>query len=362
MTPLAKKIEEAVSHIDVAWDDRRARAVERGLLERQGRGSRRRTWTMLAAAAAGLALVGSAAIYRTFRARDSHIASTNPSILGLQDGSRVALLGDQTEVTRIQSDTANVTLALVRGSARFDVTPNAKRLFRVLCSPWTIEVLGTLFTVEQRAQGVFVSVERGHVRVSSSNSNAELRTGESRLFTRNELRAGAPEPAVPTAEPSPSPRKTAEEAKSWREFAERGEFGRAYEVLSHEVPRDDPDDLLLAADVARLSGHPGQAVDPLRKVIARYRNNPRAPLAAFTLGRVLLDELGRPREAAEAFASVRSLDPKSLLAEDALARQVEALSRAGESSRARQLAQEYVRLYPTGRKIQAVRRLGNLAE
>jgi len=50
--------------------------------------------------------------------------------------------------------------------------------------------------------------------------------------------------------------------------------------------------------------------------------------AAFTLGRVLLDELGRPSEAVDAFPLARSSGGP--LAEDALAREVEALSRAGE--------------------------------
>jgi hypothetical protein len=55
-----------------------------------------------------------------------------------------------------------------------------------------------------------------------------------------------------------------------------------------------------------------------------FRSDPRAPLAAFTLGRVLLRELARPREAAAAFAQARALAPRGPFVEDALAREVEA--------------------------------------
>jgi transmembrane sensor len=123
---------------------------------------------------------------------------------------------------------------------------------------------------------------------------------------------------------------------------------------------DNPAELLLAADVARLSGHPAQAIPSLERVLAAHAADPRAPLAAFTLGRVNLEELGRPGDAAPAFASVRRLEPRGLLAEDALAREVEAWSRASYDSRAHVAAVEYVRLYPAGHRLKSVRRFGGL--
>ena len=137
----------------------------------------------------------------------------------------------------------------------------------------------------------------------------------------------------------------------------------AYEALTRkgtDTVRDGPADLLLASDVARLSGHPAQAVAPLRELVARYSRDPRAPLAAFTLGRVLLDEVGRPREAAEAFRQVRRLDEEGHLAEDALARETEAWSLAGELELARERALEYLQRYPAGVRAQSVRRHGGL--
>lgn len=122
--------------------------------------------------------------------------------------------------------------------------------------------------------------------------------------------------------------------------------------------RNDAADLMLAADVARMSKHSDQAVAPLRKLLANHPGDPRAALAAFTLGRVLLDELGRPREAAEAFARAHAMG--GAMAQDALAREVEAWSRAGDAATARARAEEYVRTYPGGRRERSVRKFGGL--
>jgi transmembrane sensor len=120
------------------------------------------------------------------------------------------------------------------------------------------------------------------------------------------------------------------------------------------------EDLQLAADVARLSGHAGAAVAPLVRALERHADDPRAPLVAFTLGRVHLEDLGAPRDAALAFARARTLAPDGPLAEDALAREVEAWSRAGDTGTARVQALIYTQRYPQGRRVHAVRRFGGL--
>jgi transmembrane sensor len=113
--------------------------------------------------------------------------------------------------------------------------------------------------------------------------------------------------------------------------------------------RDDAGDLLLASDVARLSRHPAESVTLLRRLLADHERDARAPSAAFTLGWLLMNELGRPREAAIAFVKAEALAPGGNLAEDALARSVEAWSRAGESMQAKAGLQRYQKAYPRGR-------------
>ena len=109
----------------------------------------------------------------------------------------------------------------------------------------------------------------------------------------------------------------------------------------------------MAADVARLSGHPDQALLPLLRRLLRLdcRRDPRAPYAAFILGRVLLEELHQPHDAALTFARVREIDPVTPLASDAGA-QVLAWARTVAWRRRRQRADDHVRAYPGGARLE----------
>ena len=102
-------------------------------------------------------------------------------------------------------------------------------------------------------------------------------------------------------------------------MARRGEHRKALALLKQEptaVSNGVPD-LLLAADVMRSCGHFEQAASYLDQIVKQHSRDSRSKLAAFTLGRVYLDELGRPREAAKMFK--RAGSGKSPLAEEALA-------------------------------------------
>jgi transmembrane sensor len=252
-------------------------------------------------------------------------------------------------------------LEMRAGQARFDVVHRVERAFVVHCGEVTIEVLGTAFELERDGARTHVSVLRGRVAVSWSSGRTELTSGEAAWFPRGE-------PTLPPARVNLKPKPPARHveptavASSWREPAERGEFERAYELL-RQAPQpvaDDVEQLLLAADTARLSGHPEAALPYLKRVLAQHARDSRAPLAAFTLGGVLMQQLGQPREAEAAYARARALASSSPLAEDALARQVEAAHRAGDSALARALGQEYVLKYPQGRRVHAVRRFAGL--
>ena len=53
---------------------------------------------------------------------------------------------------------------------------------------------------------------------------------------------------------------------------------------------------MLAADAARFSGHPQQATHFLERMTREHPQNSIAPLAAFTLGRIYLSQLGSRRK------------------------------------------------------------------
>jgi transmembrane sensor len=151
-------------------------------------------------------------------------------------------------------------------------------------------------------------------------------------------------------------------AARWATLAGEKRFGEAYGLLRQVPLRDlsDPDDLMLAADVARQAGRPERAVPFLERVVKEHPTEVAAQLAGFSLGKVYLDNLDEPALAARSFAGVRAMAPAGGLAQDALAREVEAWARAGESAKARDGALEYQRLYPHGRRLAAVRDLGGI--
>jgi transmembrane sensor len=122
-----------------------------------------------------------------------------------------------------------------------------------------------------------------------------------------------------------------------------------------------PSALFARADRARAEGQPERALAPLRQITDAFPSDPRAPMAAFTRGRLLLESLGRPREAASAFAQARRLTSRGTpLAEDALAREVDAWRAASEPRLARERAELYRSLYPRGIRLHAVMRSGGL--
>jgi DNA-directed RNA polymerase specialized sigma24 family protein len=109
-------------------------------------------------------------------------------------------------------------------------------------------------------------------------------------------------------------------------------------------------DLLVLADIARLSGHPAEAVIPLERILRDFPGDSQAPLAALALGRLELDTLDRPAKAATALTRALSLGVPRTLRQDVRTRLVEAYARAGNRTAARAAAAAaYLREYPDGR-------------
>lgn len=377
MSELARRIAAASAHADPIWTADRAARVRAGVGRGLERGRRRRVALVLALGACTLLLGFVLGRLGEKPAPTARVAAlpdqTLASLVQLPDGSSVTARSADARVETVAVSPESVTLRLDTGAARFSVTHNPRRPFRVVARDVTVTVLGTIFSVSLEPTGVRVAVERGRVRVSSPRETRVLGVGETQSFASAPTRAEpetsfdslptAPDPLPPVEEAPAAARPAATPLPSWRALAKEQNYSAAFARLNAEGPsavRDTPDDLLLAADVARLGGRPDRAVAPLQRVIADHPFDPRAPLAAFTLGRTLLEQLGRPRDAAQAFATARRLDRGGALTQDALAREVESWAGAGEDQQAHARALEYVKLYPHGRRISAVRRLGGL--
>ncbi len=290
----------------------------------------------------------------------------------VEERAQVHFLTPDTRVRRLRpaggrGSRANV--AVEAGSARFAVDKRkieaGEAPFRVSADEVLVEVLGTVFTVDRQSTGVVaVKVDEGRVRVSWGQDGAAsrlLEAGESGRFSRQgeivDAIAPAPEEAAPPVEAAvPNPGKANAPTGAWRQLARVGRYDAAFRALQRDLNQmvDVPHDLLLAADVARLSHHPEEAVRPLNRVVTHFSRDDRAAPAAFLLGRVLMENLGRASDAAKAFAQARNLSPSGPLAEDALGREVEALRKAGLTTAASERAREYINRYPAGARIHEI--------
>jgi hypothetical protein len=284
-------------------------------------------------AAAALAVIG----WRQLGPGSDPIASTTPqpaSDTGLQilaDGSRVVPDGPATAIRKAVESDNDVLYELEAGGARFEVARRPSRTFRVHAGPVTLQVIGTRFLVQRLEDRSRVSVTEGRVLVSWWGGSRELSAGEEGTFP--------PEPVAAAAAPGPGSTST-----------------------RRRTPDVGPDVLFAYADRARKAGKPELAVAHLRTVIDRFPADPHAQVAAFTIGRLLLESLHEPRQAAAAFEKARILAKGAPLAEDALAREVDAWAAAGEPTQARRRAELYRGLYPNGSRLHAVLRVGGLEQ
>jgi transmembrane sensor len=301
--------------------------------------------------------------------------------IALTDGSVIAL-GAGARVDVITRTTERFELALRRGKADFDVASGGAPAWQVDVAGIAITFEDTAFAVERGAEEVVFQVRRGFIvlrgdhlpdRVVRLTAGAvyRVRVGPAALGARAEV-APTTTPTPPTSvvrepdieelidEPAlardtrPSPIAASDGAATWQSSFADGQYTVAYEALgsaglAREANRvDRVEDLFALADVARLSGHPRDAMYPLTRIVEQYPADPRAGMASYTIGQLELDRLGRPREAADAYARALTLGLPRSMRELATARRVEALGRAGAPDVAAAV-DAYLASYPEGR-------------
>jgi len=352
---LMQRIGSAGARMDPGLSDRDVDRLVGGVVRRRRRRTLRRITLVSAAAACAVFVVAVRLQWLPISRERPIVARSQPAptpaaridhTVRLPDGSSAMPLGSDSEIAILEQTPAHIGLSLTRGSGRFEVTPRPERSFSVRAGDVTITVVGTAFSVERIADRVGVSVERGTVRVGWGVGSRLLTKGESGWFPPLATVA-APEPK----EVRPPLVPVVKVAKTKSEETSPGPLPASAESAEN---------LLLAADGMRMAGHPERGAELLRRILREHHGDPRAPLAAFTLGRLLLMELGRPQEAATAFAEVRRLSPNGAFAEDALAREVEAWNQAGQREQAEARSREYLRLYPGGRRAATIRSLGGI--
>jgi len=356
-----RRLRELGRHIDPELEDRDVERVLRGVAQRGERTRQRRslglgllagglvTGLLLFSAnwlySRGTSAVATTAPTSVRSAAPSFSAATpaastpreisTPGVV-LADGSRATPVDSGTELALAEDSARLAQLSVTRGRAHFEVAPQKERKFVVRAGAVSVTVIGTVFDVEVVADRVGVSVEHGAVAVDWGSDHARLSAGEKGWF---------PPLMVSPAHPAVARSRAAIAETSNRESTDSSPSAQ---------------ELFARVDAARASGQTAQAAALLRQILRERGSDARAPLAAMTLGRMLLTELGQPREAAAVFADVRARGVGEPFAEDALAREVEAWVRAGDTQRARTLAQSYLGRYATGRYANKVRALAGL--
>lgn len=249
------------------------------------------------------------------------VAASDDALM-LPDGSRVSR-APHTQLDVRGATTEDVWLSLAAGSIDLDVTHVEGRSFVVSAGGHDVIVVGTKFTVTHVDRRVSVTVREGRVRIRARGVEKLLGAGESWAGPEVEEPASAIDddagaaielPANPTPTPS--------------------------------APVEGPKELLARATAARADGKPREAAAALDTLRKKHRSDARAGLAAFELGRVRLDALSDPAGAAEAFADAVALAPNAPFREDAEARRVEALERAGDVVRCVKARDAFLERHP----------------
>lgn len=320
--------------------------------------------TQTAAPEAGPLLVAQGGVVGTLEA-----TGAAPLDVRFSDGSQVSL-SPGALVEPLENTGRTFSAMVRRGRVHFEVRPRGPRRWSVECGVATVEVVGTGFTVERDDEHLRVSVSHGAVLVRGERIEERVRrltAGESLDVPLRVAARVSSEPAAPSATATAAPSATGVAAHepvaahdgAWRALATRGAYREAYGALGSAgiaglVASSDADRLMALADVARLSGHPADAVAPLRRVLTRYASSAQATTAAYTLGRIELDHLRQfARAAADFERAARTQHP---LREEALALVVQARARAGDIAGARAAAEDYLAQFPGGMRAGSVRR------
>ncbi|MBO6940423.1 MAG: FecR domain-containing protein [Deltaproteobacteria bacterium] len=260
--------------------------------------------------------------------------------LSFADGSRVAA-AEESRLDLLENTASELAFALRRGAAHFEVEPGGPRRWRVAAGEVEVIVVGTVFDVERSEGSVTVSVSRGAVRVRGPG----VRDGEQRIEAGQAIVVEPPvveppvvEEAVESEEPEPEPVVAAE---------------RPTPPSAPEPP--SARELLADADAARASGDIRAAVHLLERVWREHPRDSRAPLAAFTQGRLELDRLHDSAGAAATLGSALELGLQAPLRETAQALRIDAWGRLGDR-RVGAAAERFVAEHPGSEYLDDVRR------
>lgn len=327
------------------------------LLSRVHARRRRATSVRRAAfAGAGVALAAAAALLLVRRSDVAPVAPPTASValpaptpgpvavaptgtpLAFADGTRITVKSGAIAGVREVRD-HGATIALDRGTLDVAVVHTDSSRWEIVAGGFEVRVTGTAFeaTFDPEKQALTVAMREGSVRVVGPCVDEPLPAPATKTFSCAAAPAstapplvasGGPSAVGPAAPPTP-PSAVAAPAASTPATVESAE------ALSDR------------ADAARLAGDGATARRLYGELRSSYPGTDMSARSAFLLGR-LAESSGAGDDAARWYATARRERPAGGFAQEALGRELELEERRGNRARARELAAEYLRAFPSG--------------
>jgi tetratricopeptide (TPR) repeat protein len=150
------------------------------------------------------------------------------------------------------------------------------------------------------------------------------------------------------------------DSRSWSTLVAAGEFESVLDLaqargFASTLARASQADLVALADAARYLRRDHEATRALQALMRRFPSSREATDAAFFLAR-MVEATGRDDQALRLYDQYLSADADGPYAAEALGRKMTALHRQGDD-RARRLAAEYLRRFPSGSYASAAREI-----
>ncbi|WP_437592358.1 FecR domain-containing protein [Sorangium sp. So ce1000] len=324
----------------------------------------------------------------------------HPAAITFSDRTRIrAAAGTRLRIDETKNE-RGARISVERGRVEAEVTHTGHSDWRFVAGPFVVRVVGTRFELlwEADRERLEVILREGSVEVEgySGSGAVSVRAGQrfvgdavARTLLVSDAAARDPEPAPPAAqgqdaevapappepaaplEPAAPPEPSSSEAPaplvappsgkpSWSKLISQGEFRRVVQEAEARGTQScltscDAADLNALADAARYVGQGDLAEQALLALRARYAQAA-GSRAAFLLGR-LHESRGAAARARSWYETALREAPGGAFAAEALAGKMRTVQILEGPAAARAVAQEYLRLYPSGVHAKTARQL-----
>lgn len=272
-----------------------------------------------------------------------------------EDGS-VLTLAPHARLTTLGASVRRVSARVDQGQVTFDLEPLPSKRWDIDASFAQVQASDARFVVDRSDHALRVQVLRGAVLVYAAElPEGRLRVTEGQTVRVPEARRAEPVLSRPRGQAVKAQLSEAPSAKVPSSSA--AAVAAPSRTAAPRAPTPAPitaDALLAAADSAREGRRWSDAHDALTHLVEQFPHDRRVGMAAFTLGKISLEAQSEPGVAARWFRLALARGVPGMLAEDAVARLVEALAKSGDQAAAVVARDRYLADYPTGRYVRQV--------